>query len=197
MAKKRAMIGFKGVALAEITKNDLTGYAASAAKGIPYAGSMTRTPKEKSQDFYYDDELYAQKKDVSGEDVEMRFAEIPLERLEELGLGKYDAQTSTLEADFNTEGKSFALRCVCDTMDGLPMYFNYRVFDLTGIRFDNFTTKGENLAVCEVIVTGVFKRPQLASAKPYAIRQPKEDGSDLADCDKWLAAEETLPAVGA
>ncbi len=195
MAKKRAMIGFKGVALAEIKKNDLTSYEVGEAKGIPYAGSMTRTPKEKSQDFYYDDELYAQKKDVSGEDVELRFAEIPLARLEELGLGKFDTEKNTLEADFNTEGKSFSLRCACDTMDGLPMYFNYRVFDLTGIRFDNFTTKGENLKVCEVIVTGVFKRPQLASAKPYVIRQAKEDGTDLADCDKWLAAAETLPGV--
>ena len=115
--------------------------------------------------------------------------------MSELGLGAYDAETGTLEADFTIAQKSYALRCVCDTVDHLPMYFNYRVFDLNGIRFDNFTTKGENITVCEVIMTGVVKNPALSSAKPYAIRQPKDTGADIAACDAWLAAAETLPAV--
>ena len=90
-------------------------------------------------------------------------------------------------------GISAVALCDHNTVDGLPMYFNWRVFDLTGIRFDNFATKGSSLSVCEVIMSGVFKRPALASAKPYAIRQPKDDGSDLADCDAWIKAAETLP----
>ena len=73
MSKKRAMIGFKGVALAPITQNDLTGYKTEAAAGIPYAGNMTKTPKEKVQDIFYDDELYAQMKDSIGEDIEIRW----------------------------------------------------------------------------------------------------------------------------
>ena len=40
---------------------------------------------------------------------------------------------------------------------------------------------------------GVFKSPALASVKPYVIRQPKEDGSDLAACDAWIKAAEMLP----
>lgn len=193
MAKKRAIIGFKGVALAPVTENSITAYDAGEAQAIPFAGSMTRTPKETTQDVYYDDDLYAQIRDVSGDDVEVRFAEIPLETLAELGLGTYDQSTGKLEADFNITGKTFAFRCVADTVDRLPMYFNWRVFDLTGIRFDNFATKGSSLAVCEVIMTGVFKRPQLASARPYVIRQPKDDGSDQAACDAWLAEAEKLP----
>ena len=94
---------------------------------------------------------------------------------------------------FVVKGKTYAFRCAADTVSGLPMYFNWRVFELTGIRFDNFTTKGSSTSVCEVIMTGVFKRPQLASAKAYAIRQPEEDGSDIAACDAWLTAAETLP----
>ena len=193
MAKKRAIIGFKGVALAPVTENSITAYVATEAQSIQFAGSMTRTPKESEQEFYYDDDLYAQAKDVTGDDVEVRFAEIPLATLAALGLGEYDEETGTLEADFAVSGKTYAFRCVTNTVDGLPMYFNWRVFDLLGIRFDNFATKGSSLSVCEVIMTGVFKRPALASAKPYAIRQPKEDGSDLAACDAWLAAAETLP----
>ena len=195
MAKKRAVIGFKGVALAPVAENSITAYKTETAMAIQFAGSMTRTPKETAQDIFYDDALYAQIKDVSGDDVEVRFAEIPLKTLAELGLGEYDEETGKLEADFNVTGQEYAFRCIADTVDALPMYFNWRVFDLTGIRFDNFTTKGASITVCEVIMTGVFKRPQLASAKPYAIRQPKEDGSDMAACDTWLAAAETLPAA--
>jgi len=195
MAKKRAIIGFKGVALAEIQENTLTSYKTAEAKGIQFAGSMSRTAKETTQDFYYDDDLYAQQKDMTGEEVEIRFAEIPLKTLAELGYGVYDEEKGTLEADFNVMGKSYALRCVCNTVDGLPMYFNWRVFDLNSIKFDNFTTKGSSLAICEVIMTGVFKRPALTSAKAYVIRQPKDDASDLAACDAWLAAAETLPAA--
>lgn len=195
MAKKRAIIGFKGVALAPVTEDSVTAYAAGEAQGIPYAGSMTRTPKESNQDLYYDDDLYAQLYEVSGDDVEVRFAEIPLKTLAELGLGTYDEATGTLEADFAVTGKTYAFRCETNTVDGLPMYFNWRVFDLTGLRFDNFTTKGSSLTVCEVIMSGVFKRPKLSSASAYAIRQPKDDGSDLAACDAWLAAAETLPAA--
>lgn len=193
MAKKRAIIGFKGVALAPVTENSITAYATGTANSIQFAGSMTRTPKEAQQEFYYDDDLYTQIKDVTGDEVEVRFAEIPLATLAQLGLGTYDEATGTLEADFNVTGKTYAFRCVTNTLDGLPMYFNWRVFDLTGIRFDNFASKGSSLSVCEVIMSGVFKRPALSSAKPYAIRQPKEDGSDLADCDSWIKAAETLP----
>ena len=193
MAKKRAIIGFRGVALAEVTSDTITSYATQAAVGIPYAGSMSRTPKESSQDFYYDDDLYAQVHDVQGDDVEVRFAEMPLSQCAALGLGVYDETTGTLEADFNVTGKEYAFRCIAETVSGLPMYFNWRVFDLTGIRFDNFASKGANLSVCEVIMSGLFKRPALASAKPYVIRQPKEDGSDLAACDAWIKAAETLP----
>jgi len=193
MAKKRAIIGFKGVALAPVTQDSVTGYAAGEAVGIQYAGSMTRTPKESTQDLYYDDDLYAQLRDVSGDDVEVRFAEIPLAVLAELGLGTYDEASGTLEADFNVTGKTYAFRCVTNTVGGLPMFFNWRVFDMTGLRFDNFATKGASLNVCEVIMTGVFKRPCLPGLAPYAVRQPKEDGGDLDACNAWITAAETLP----
>ena len=193
MAKKRAIIGFKGVALAPVLQDTITAYETGEAVGIQYAGSMTRTPKESSQELYYDDDLYAQLREVSGDDVEVRFAEIPLDQLAQLGLGRYDGETGTLEADFNVTGRTYAFRCVTGTVDGLPMFFNWRVFELTGLRFDNFATRSGSLSVCEVIMSGVFRRPELASAKPYVIRQPKEDGSDLNSCDAWLKAAEMLP----
>ena len=43
-------------------------------------------------------------------------------------------------------------------------------------------------------MTGIIKRPALASAKPIAYRDAKDDMSDLAACDSWLKAAETLPA---
>ena len=187
---RRAAIGFKGLALAPVTENTLTSYAASAGEALPYAGSMSRTAKESTTDLYYDDDLYAQIKNVSGEDVEIRVAEVPLDRMAALGLGDYDEETNTLEGDFSVAGKEYALRCVVDTVDHLPYYFNYRVFQLTGIRFDNFTTKQDSVTVCEVIITGVFKRPALPSLKPYAVMQLADDRSNEAACTAFLTDAE-------
>ena len=176
---RRAAIGFKGLALAPVTENSLTSYAASAGEALPYAGSMSRTAKESTTDLYYDDDLYAQIKNVSGEDVEIRVAEVPLERMAALGLGDYDEETNTLEGDFSVAGKEYALRCVVDTV----------------IRFDNFTTKQDSVTVCEVIITGVFKRPALPSLKPYAVMQLADDRSNEAACTAFLTDAETKPGA--
>ncbi|NLO84098.1 MAG: hypothetical protein GX096_01510 [Clostridiales bacterium] len=193
MAKKRAAIGFKGLALAPIVENTLVSYDAGAGEALPFAGSMSRTAKESSTDLFYDDDLYAQIKNVSGEDVEIRLAEIPLERMAALGLGTYDETTNTLEADFNVSGKEYALRFVVDTVSNLPFYFNYRVFQLAGIKFDNFTTKQDSVTVCEVIITGVFKRPSMTTLAPWAVMQLAEDKSNEADCIAFLTAQEQKP----
>lgn len=191
MSKKRAATGFKGLALAPVTQNDLLGYATDAAEALPFAGSMSRTAKESTTDLYYDDDLYAQIKTVMGEDVEIRVAEVPLSRMAELGLGTYDADTETLEADFGISGKEYALRFVVDTISGLPYYFNYRVFEMTGIRFDNFNTRKDSASVCEVIITGVFKRPLMGGVAPWAVMQLKEDKSNQEACTAFLTAAET------
>ena len=195
MAKKRAVIGFKGVTLLPLIENTATGYSSDAESKIslPYAGTMSRTAKETTQDIFYDDDLYAQIKENMGDDVEIRFGEISLEVLGKLGLGTYDAATKTLEANFSVTGKEYSFRCKADTVDRLPYYFNWRVFELTGVRFDNFATKGSSITVCEVIVTGVFKRPALESAMPWAAKETV-DADSVAAADIWLGAAETMPA---
>ncbi len=195
MAQKRAATGFKGLALAPVTANTIAAYETDIGEALPYAGGMSRTIKESSADLYYDDELYTQVKSVMGEDVELRMAEVPLSRMAELGLGAFDEDTQTLEADFNVSGKEYALRFVVDTVSGLPYYFNYRVFEITGIRFDNFATKKDSASVCEVVITGVFKRPALASLAPWTVMQLKDDKSNLAACTAMLTAAEHKPAA--
>jgi len=69
------------------------------------------------------------------------------------------------------------------------------VFEMTGIKFDNFTSKKDSVTVCEVIVTGVFKRPQLPSLAPWAVMQLKEDKSNEAACTAFLIAAEKKPEV--
>ena len=191
MSIKRAATGFKGLALAPVTQNDLTGYGTGKGEALHFAGSMSRTSKESVTDLYYDDDLYAQIKAVMGEDVEIRVAEVPLSRMAELGMGTYNAETETLEADFNISGKEYALRFMVDTISGLPYYFNYRVFEMTGIRFDNFATRKDSTSVCEVIITGVLKRPQMGGLAPWAVMQLKEDKSNQEACTAFLTAEET------
>ena len=195
MSQKRAAIGFQGMALAPVTENTVSSYKASAGEALPYAGSMTRTQKESKTDIYYDDDLYAELREVSGEDVEIRVAEVPLSRMAELGLGTFDETAQTLEGDFTPAGREYALRFAVDTVSRLPFYFNYRVFELTGLRFDNFTTKKENVSVCEVILKGVLKRPALLTLKPYAVMQLSDDKANLAACQAFLTAAETRPAA--
>jgi hypothetical protein len=197
MAKKRAIIGFKGIALSEVTENTMLSYVSNVAKELPFAGTMNRTAKEQTQDINYDDELYATVRDVTGEDVEIRIGEVTLEKLAELGLGTFDAMTQVFEGDFNVVGKTYALRCVNDTVDHLPYYFNWRIFDLNGIRFDNFQTKGGGIQVCEVIINGTFGRPRLATLKPYAITRLADDRNNEAACQAFLANGETYPKSGA
>ena len=192
MSKKRAATGFKSLVLAPISENELRSYVTEQGEALPYAGSMTRTSKESTTDLYYDDDLYAQIKSVMGEDVEIRVAEVPLARMAQLGLGTYHEELQTLEADFNVSGKEYALRFVVDTISGLPYYFNYRVFEITGLRFDNFTTRRDNTSVCEVIITGVFKRPRHEGLAPWAVMQLKDDKSNLEECNEFLNAAENL-----
>ncbi|MBP3541502.1 MAG: hypothetical protein J6K72_06780 [Clostridia bacterium] len=193
MIQKRAATGFKGMALAPVIENSMTEYLTEGATPLPYAGSMTRTAKESVTDLYYDDDLYAQIKDVMGEDVEIRLAEVPLSMMDYLGLGHFDIENEALEADFNAAGKEFALRFVVDTVSGLPFYFNYRVFQVTGIKFDNFNTKKDNVNVCEVIITGVFKRPALPGLAPWTVMQLKEDKSNQTMCNEFLTDYESKP----
>ncbi len=100
-----------------------------------------------------------------------------------------------LEGNFNIQGKEYSLRCVVDTVDGLPWYINYRAFQLTGIRFDNFTSKKDSITVCEVIITGVFKTPQLPGLKPWAMMQLEADKANEAACNAFLTAAEEKPAA--
>ena len=193
MAKKRAQIGFKGLALAKVTENTLTGYVSDQAKAVPYAGSMTKTPVEANQDLYYDDSIYAQVRNISGETVEIRIAEMELSRMAELGLGVYDEQGNKLEADFNPIGGEYSLRCVGDTVDRSPNYFNYRVFELNTLRLDNFATKSNSITVAEVIMGGVLKRPMLPTVMPYTIMQEMDDGSNKDACQAFLVNGETFP----
>ncbi|MEA5017028.1 MAG: hypothetical protein VB099_20970 [Candidatus Limiplasma sp.] len=193
MAKKRAATGFKGLALAPVVQNTLTAYETDEAEPLQFAGQMSRTAKESSTDLYYDDTLYAQIKDVTGEEVEIRVAEVPLKQMAAFGLGDYDETTETLEGEFSIPNKEYALRFVVDTVDGLPFYFNYRLFEMSGIKFDNFTTRKDSVTVCEVIITGVFKRPALPALAPWAVMQLKEDKSNLAACNAFLAEAEAKP----
>jgi len=193
--KKRAIIGLRGIALAPVTDNTVLAYKSSAASiALQFAGQMSRTAKEKTQDVFYDDELYAQVKDILGEDVEIRLGEVMLETLADLGLGDFDAITQSFEGDFTPMRAEYSLRCVTETVDKVAYYFNWRVFDLTGVRFDNFATKGDSITVCEVIITGVFKRPALAGVKPYAIMRLSETGDNQEACDTFLKSGESFPA---
>ncbi len=193
MAKKKAIVGFKGLALAPVITNTVLGYVSGTPFSIPYTGSMSRTAKERTGELHYDDTLYAQINEILGEEAEIRVGEVSLELLAMLGLGTFDAVTNRLEANFAVAPGTYSLRCVTDTVDSVPFYFNWRVFDLLSIRFDNFTTKNNSVAVCEVIIKGVFKKPAMPTVKPMAIIQLTDNASNQAACEAFMANGETFP----
>ena len=49
--------------------------------------------------------------------------------------------------------------------------------------------------MCEVILTGVFKRPNLTSLAPWAVMQLKEDKSNQAKCTSFISAAENKPGA--
>jgi hypothetical protein len=183
------------VALAPVTQNDITGYACEGAEAMPYAGQLNLTPKASSQDIYYDDDLYARIQRVLGEEVELRLAEMPLKRMAELGMGTYDESTHTLEAAFTPVQREYSLRCVDDTIEGLPLFFKWRVFELSGIRIDNRKTMGDSAAVAEVVITGVFKNPTVPGLMPITIVEMAEDMSNAEAAAAFISAPETYPPV--
>lgn len=187
---KRAVYGFKGIVLAPITTDSIIAYVTGTVTTVPYAGSLNLTAKESKQDIYYDDALYAQLRDVSGYDAEIRIGEITLAKAAELGLGTHNVAANVMEADFSITNKSFALRFALATVGGKPRYVMYRVFDLQGIRYDNYQTKKDSPTVCEVILTGVVKKPELASLKPMVIMELADDDSNQAACDSFLTSDE-------
>lgn len=193
--KKRAVIGLRGIAFAPVIKNDILAYESGPAKAYPWVGGLTMSPKESTQDIFYDDSLYASFRDLKGYDVELRFGEISIEDLEALRLGKLNATTNTFEADFVPEASTFALRFETNTVDKVPYYWNYRVFDLTGVRFGDFATKGDSVTVNEVIINGVAKAPMMRSVKPLAMMELNDEGDNLTECEAFMAGGEKFPVT--
>ncbi len=195
MSKKHGIIGLKGLALAPIKQDSILGYETSAAESLPFVGVINFTPDQSDQKFYYDDSMYARVMDTNGYDVEIRLAEMALEDFEKYGMGTYDETTNTLQSTFEAAGERYALRFVADTVDKAPNYFNFRVFQINSIRWGNFTTKGSNTAVNEVVITGVAMKPQYAGLAPLAVMGLKDDGSNQAACNTFLTASEKAPKV--
>lgn len=201
MHKKRAIIGFKDCLLMPVTKNDLMGYAAQEAQGgdtilhLHWAGQMTKTPKESTQDLNYDDALYASIRVYDGDEIEMRFAEMPLSHLEKLGLGSWNPDTQTFEArGFTPLTGPFSVRFITETVDELAFFWKYRLLEINGARFDNFQTKGSgSVQVCEFIIQGIVKKPRYRHAGPFAVRQMADDRSNEEQCYAFITGEDVLP----
>ncbi len=194
MAKKKAIIGFKGINLAPIVTDGISDYATEEAWPLPYAGSMTRTPKENNQDFHYDDDLYKSYRDISGEEAVITLGEADPTILEKLGLGKYNTEAKTFEGDFNLIGKSFSVRALTELIDGGYYLWKYRVFEVSSVRFGDFQTKGESLQISEVTITGTLKRPKAVGLKPYAIMEVEAGEEAGAAALAFLRDAETFPA---
>lgn len=192
---KKAVIGLKAIHMAKLTTNTAEAYASGEAFALPYAGSLSRTAKEKSQEFYYDDDLYASVRDIIGEDVELNLGELSLELIEKLGLGTFDKESKVLEADFSVPSNSeYALRFSTPLIEGGKAYlWNYRRFVVTSVQYGNFSTKGDNITVCEPIIKGVFSRPALSTVKAFQLTE----GTDpISTSDKtFLTKTETFPGV--
>lgn len=196
--KRRGIIGLKGIVLSPIIQDTVLAYESSGGNDVialPYVTALNRTPQITSQDFYGDDQPYAQVSEYMGDDVEMRFLEMQLDVLDTLGLGDYNAVTGVFKSNLSVPGRKYSLRCITNTIDDLPLYFNYRVFDLNSIRYDNFATKGSSIAICEVIIEGRIMQPAMASVEGRVILQVLPDLSNQDAADDFLREAEVFPVI--
>ncbi len=191
MSKKIALTGVRGLAFAPVTENTVLAYKSTAAKVLPHLGSISRTPKEKRQDIYYDGMLYGQHYSYLGDEVEIRLGEMTLEKMAEFGLGTYNPETKLFEGGFAPKPGLYSVRFVGETIDGEPYYFKWLVFELNSIRFDNFVSMGENAKVNEVILKGVLKAPLMPGVPVHAIMQGADDNA--AACAAFMANGDTYP----
>jgi hypothetical protein len=193
------MVGFKSIYLATVTKDDATGYVDEDPVALPYAGKMTMTPKETQQDLYYDDALQLSLRDLKGYDTEINLGSVDLETLEELGLGIYDSVTGTLDEQMIPTPKTRSLRFIADTTDKLPFAVKYRNFTITSIRETGFTTRGDSIAVNEVVIYGTISQPMYTGAA-YRTKLQMLEGDphpNQAAFDALVTDAETLPPVQA
>jgi len=195
MAVKRAVVGLRGVALSPVVTNTALAYVSDVAMDLPFAGSMNITANERTQDIYYDDTLYASVKEAAGEHIEIRLGEISFETLEELGLGEYDKVTGVFREDFCPPPGTYSLRAISDTIGRLPYYLKWHAFELTGVRYDNYATKGDGISVCEVIVTGSALKPRYPGMMPKERMRLEEGGANQADCDAFMSEGDAYPYV--
>lgn len=193
MAKRRAITGLRGIALMPVVENTIASYEASGTLlNLPFAGQCNFTPMEQTQSIFYDDGLYAQAHEVQGMEVEIRLGEVEQKTLADMGLGTHDPATNRFEYDFTPKQITYSLRMITDTVSGFPFYWNYRIFDLTGWRYDNFATKGDSISVCEAIISGVIKRPMKPTVRPIANLALLEDESNQSDAESLIQDSETL-----
>jgi hypothetical protein len=161
---------------------------------------MTMNPKETQQDIYYDDALQLSLRDLKGYDVELNIGAADLQTLEALGLGVYDSTTGALDEQMIPTPKTRSLRFVADTTDKLPFAVKYRSFTITSVRESGFTTRGDSIAVNEIIIYGTIAQPTYTGAayrtkmQMLAGAQPGAPNLNQAAFDALVAGEETLPA---
>ncbi|GHU80223.1 hypothetical protein AGMMS49992_33050 [Clostridia bacterium] len=190
---KDLMVGFKRVNLAPVVTNTTDAYVTEAAMSLPWAGKMSLTPKETSQDIYYDDDLYLTIKELRGYEVELRMAQIEFEVLQTLGLGTFDEDTNTFNENMQVVGGEYALRFVADTPDRLPFYYNFRSFKITEITPDSFATKTDSLTPNELIIKGSISSVLATGLSYKSIMKLLPNSSNLNACNAFLTDAETYP----
>lgn len=190
MAKKRAFIGFSNVYLAPLLTDTEAKYETSAGTNYPYAGKLSRSAKESKTEIFYDDELYADINEILGLEVEITFAEMPVERLVSLGYG--EVKNGILEAPLTIPPKDYSLRCQANTISQLPTYLKWRKLTINSVQVGELQTKGSGVSVAEVSVKGFISHPRKDDVMPHAILEMKEDKSNALECQNFLKNAEVL-----
>jgi hypothetical protein len=187
------MVGFKSIYLAKVTTHTAAAYATAAAKPLPYAGKMSLTKKETTQDLYYDDGLYISLKDLKGYDAELRVAQLSFDMMSALGLGEFDEDTNSFMENMSISGGEYSLRFIADTADHLPYYVNFLSFMVTSITPDNYGSMTESLTPNEWIITGSISNVQTTGLTYKRVMKLLDDKSNAEECLAFLTGADTYP----
>lgn len=156
MSDKIAMMGFGGVVLFPVIKNDIKGYQVGEGIPIPWAQEMTKDSDTSENKIYADDSIYLNLKSWNGLNVNLTVAQMPLKYFEILGFGSFDEVTNTLKWNPQGQNKEFAMGFRCLRADGKYRMYKMFSFTVNELKEADMKTKGDDVAISSYEIIGTF-----------------------------------------
>jgi phi13 family phage major tail protein len=178
--QKIGLMGFSGIKLFPLVRNDAGGYETDEGFSLPWAQEMTRDADTSEKKIYADDMTYLTMKSWNGLNTVITLAELPLEMIARLGFGSYDEAEKTLKWNPQGRNSQFGMTFRLLRADGNYRMMKLYCFTVNEIKETGLKSKGSGAELNAYQLVGTFAVRAL-DGLPGELRDSAGDG-DLA----WL-----------